>query len=328
MRIRPTSLDKAIDVADPESPSSELHVAILMGTYNGARFLSEQLASLARQKHRNWTLHVSDDGSVDNTLELLDAERSLWGNERLKVGQGPRRGFVANFLSLACSEEVQADCFAWCDQDDIWCDDKLEVALAWLKSIPEGTPALYCGRTEMICESGLYAGHSPLFTHPPHFANALVQSIAGGNTMVFNQAARVLMQEAGANLAVPSHDWWVYQLVSGAGGFIHYDPEPKVLYRQHDENLVGANSSWAARLLRMRMVFSGRFCEWNEQTVSALESMQHRLNIESRNTLGYFKSARNKALPGRVLDCFRSGIYRQTLLGNLGLILATLLKKI
>jgi glycosyltransferase involved in cell wall biosynthesis len=328
MRVRPTSLDKAVHVADPESPSKGLHVAILMGTYNGARFLSEQLASLARQKHRNWTLHVSDDGSEDDTLELLEAERSSWGHERLKVRQGPRRGFVANFLALACNEEVQADCFAWCDQDDIWCDDKLEVALNWLKSIPEATPALYCGRTEMICESGLYGGHSPLFTRPPHFANALVQSIAGGNTMVFNQAARALLQEAGANLAVPSHDWWAYQLVSGAGGVIHYDPVPKVLYRQHDENLVGANSSWAARLVRMRMVFSGRFCEWNEQTVCALESMQHRLNLESRNTLGYFKSARNKALPGRVLDCLRAGIYRQTLLGNLGLILATILKKI
>lgn len=328
MTALPASLDTAVHVGDTALSCRGLHVAILLGSYNGERFFSEQLASLARQRHGDWILYISDDGSADRTLELLEAERSKWGDNRLKVLQGPGRGFVANFLSLVCCEDIQADFFAWCDQDDIWCDDKLEVALAWLKTIPEDTPALYCGRTEMICESGLYAGLSPLFTRPPHFANALVQSIAGGNTMVFNQAARALLQEAGANLAVPSHDWWAYQLVSGAGGVILYDPEPKVLYRQHDENLVGANSSWAARLVRMRMVFSGRFCEWNEQTVSALESMQHRLNLESRNTLGYFKSARNKTLPGRLLDCLRAGIYRQKLLDNLGLILAILLKKI
>jgi glycosyltransferase involved in cell wall biosynthesis len=328
MTALPTSLDTAVYVADTALPSASLHVAILMGTYNGERFLSEQLASIARQKHRDWTLHVSDDGSKDNTLGLLEIERSSWGDDRLTVVQGPKRGFVANFLSLACREDIQADFFAWCDQDDIWCDDKLEVAVAWLKTIPEGTPALYCGRTEMICESGLYAGRSPLFKLSPHFSNALVQSIAGGNTMVFNSAARALLQEAGANLAVPSHDWWAYQLVSGVSGAIRYDPEPKVLYRQHDENLVGANSSWAARIVRMRMVFLGRFCEWNEQTVNALETMQHRLNQDSRNALGYFKSARNKALPWRILDCLRSGIYRQTLLDNLGLIIAIILKKI
>jgi glycosyltransferase involved in cell wall biosynthesis len=328
MTALPTSLDTVVHVADTEFPSKALQVAILMGTYNGERFLSEQLASIARQKHPDWTLYVSDDGSKDNTLGLLEAERSSWCDGRLTVVQGPKSGFVANFLSLACREDIQADFFAWCDQDDIWCDDKLEVAVAWLKTIPEDTPALYCGRTEMICEFGLYAGLSTLFKLPPHFSNALVQSIAGGNTMVFNSAARSLLQEAGADLAVPSHDWWAYQLVSGVGGVIRYDPEPKVLYRQHDENLVGANSSWAALIVRMRMVFSGRFCEWNEQTVNALESMRHRLNQGPRSAFGYFKAARNKTLPWRILDCLRSGIYRQTLLGNIGLIFAIVLKKI
>jgi glycosyltransferase involved in cell wall biosynthesis len=328
MTALPASLGTAVYVADTALPSASSHVAILMGTYNGERFVSEQLASIARQKHPDWTLYVSDDGSKDNTLGLLEIERSSWGDDRLTVVQGPKRGFVANFLSLACREDIQADFFAWCDQDDIWCDDKLEVAVAWLKTIPEDTPALYCGRTEMICESGLYAGHSPLFKLPPHFSNALVQSIAGGNTMVFNSAARALLQEAGANLAVSSHDWWAYQLVSGVSGVIRYDPEPKVLYRQHDENLVGANSSWAARIGRMRMVFSGRFCEWNEQTVNALESMQHRLSQEHRATFEHFKVAPNQALLARLLSYLRAGIYRQTLLGNLGLILAIFLKKI
>lgn len=304
------------------------HVAILMCSYNGERFLAEQIDSFERQTHRNWSLVVSDDGSQDGTLEILKAYIDSWGQERLKIVQGPQQGFVKNFLSLTCSTDIDAEFFAWADQDDIWSEDKLHVALAWLQTIPKHIPALYCGRTKLIDESGTPIGFSPRFCLPPSFANALVQSISGGNTMVFNQAARDLLQKADDNLIIPSHDWWAYQLISGAGGAIHYDPEPRVLYRQHDENLVGSNASLSSRFQRLRMVFQGRFYEWNAQNIHALEAMHHHLSQEHQATLAHFKAARNEKLLRRFLGIRRAGLYRQTLFGNLGLILATLLKKI
>lgn len=310
------------------SDYSMAKVAILMCTYNGASFLAEQLRSFEYQTHRNWTLHVSDDGSQDGTLSLLQAFNAQGGAGRFQLVEGPQRGFVANFLSLTCRADIRADFYAWSDQDDIWKEDKLQQALVWLQTIPRHIPALYCGRTELICESGVPCGYSPKFSLPPHFSNALVQNIGGGNTMVFNQAARVLLQEAGDSLIVPSHDWWAYQLISGAGGAVHFDPEPMVLYRQHDENLVGTNSSWLARLQRLRMVFQGRFYEWNDQSIHALETMLHRLSPEHQATLGQFKAARSQKFLLRILGFKRAGLYRQTLFGNLGLILATLLKKI
>ncbi|SDN09658.1 Glycosyl transferase family 2 [Pseudomonas antarctica] len=303
-------------------------VAVLMCTYNGASYLADQLDSFERQTHSNWVVVVSDDGSADATLSLLENYRRNWGVERLKIVSGPSRGFAANFLSLTCRDDVDADFFAWSDQDDIWTDDKLEVALAWLQTIPKHIPALYCGRTQLISEVGKALGFSPRFCLPPGFSNALVQSIAGGNTMVFNQAARELLREAGAELNIPAHDWWAYQLVSGVGGAIYYDPEPKMLYRQHSDNLIGSNSGWSARLLRLRMVFQGRFYEWNEQNIRALESMQHRLREEHLATLVRFKAARGQTFFRRVLGIRLAGLYRQTFMGNLGLILATLLKKI
>ncbi|MFK3644198.1 glycosyltransferase family 2 protein [Pseudomonas protegens] len=299
-----------------------------MCTYNGDRFLIEQLASFERQTHHNWTLIVSDDGSQDETLKILQTYSSNRGANRLKVVSGPKRGFVANFLSLTSRRDIQANFYAWSDQDDIWREDKLQKALDWLQTIPEQTPALYCGRTELICEAGTTIGLSPKFSRPPHFSNALVQSIGGGNTMVFNQAARALLQEAGDNLMVPSHDWWAYQLISGAGGIIHYDTEPKVLYRQHNGNLVGSNSNWPARLRRLNMVFKGRYYEWNVQNICALETMQHRLSQEHKESLTNFKKARNQNIFGRLLGIWQTGLYRQTLFGNLGLIIATLFKKI
>lgn len=303
-------------------------VAVLMCTYNGESYLAEQLDSFERQTHSNWTLVVSDDGSHDATLSLLNGYGARWGAERIRVVSGPKRGFAANFLSLTCLDDIDADFFAWSDQDDIWDDDKLEVAVAWLQTIPKHVPALYCGRTQLISEVGTFLGFSPCFCLPPGFPNALVQSIAGGNTMVFNQAARDLMREAGSALSIPAHDWWAYQLVSGAGGVIRYDPESKIAYRQHSENLIGSNSGWSARLVRLRMVFQGRFYEWNEQNIRALESMQHRLREEHLATLARFKAARGQTFFRRVQGIRLAGLYRQTFMGNLGLTLATLLKKI
>lgn len=303
-------------------------VAILMCTYNGESFLAKQLASFQWQTYRAWTVYASDDGSEDGTLDLLHASSAQWGGGRLQIVDGPRRGYVANFLSLTCKADIKADFYAWADQDDVWKEDKLQKALTWLKSVPVGVPALYCGRTELICESGVSFGFSPRFRLAPHFSNALVQNIGGGNTMVFNQAARALLLEAGDNLIVPSHDWWAYQLVSGAGGVVHYDPVPTVLYRQHTENLVGSNSSWMARLKRLRMAFQGGFYEWNTQNICALDTMRHRLSQEHQAKLDQFKAARKKKLFSRILGFQRAGLYRQTLCGNLGLIFATLLKKI
>lgn len=303
-------------------------VAILMCTYNGALFLAEQLDSFERQTHRNWTLHISDDGSLDGTLDLLQATKIKWSTEKFQIVEGPQRGFVANFLSLTCRADISADFYAWSDQDDIWKNNKLQQAIAWLQTISSDTPALYCGRTELICELGVPCGHSPKFCLPPHFSNALIQNIGGGNTMVFNQAARALLQEAGDSLTIPSHDWWAYQLISGAGGIVYYDPEPMVLYRQHNENLVGSNTNWPARLQRLCMIFRGRFCDWNNQSIRALETMRHRLTPEHQVTLGRFKTARRKNFFLRVCGFYKAGLYRQTLLGNLGLIFAILLKKI
>jgi glycosyltransferase involved in cell wall biosynthesis len=303
-------------------------VAILMCTYNGALYLSEQLDSFERQTYRNWSLYVSDDGSKDRTQALLQRYGELWGEHRLKVLGGPRAGFVRNFLSLTCRPEIEADYFAWSDQDDVWSCEKLQVAVEWLSSIPSDVPAVYCGRTQIICEGGIHRGLSPSFLLPPHFKNALVQSIGGGNTMVFNKAARNLIVEAGAELDVPSHDWWCYQLITGVGGVVHYDPQPRVFYRQHEANVIGSNADWKARFRRLAMVFQGRFYDWNTQNIRALESMNHRLGKDHRRTLELFKAARKQSLPARMACLFKAGLYRQTVLGNLGLLLATLLKKI
>lgn len=303
-------------------------LAILMCTYQGERFLREQLESIKAQTVGDWILHVSDDGSTDSTLAILDEYRREWGEKRMTVRRGPERGFRANFLSLACEPSIEADYFAFADQDDVWDADKLEVALRWLESMPAGTPALYCGRTRLIDEAGRPIGYSPLFPKPFVFENAIAQSGGGGNTMVFNAAARALLIEAGADVVVQTHDWWAYILVSGCGGAVHYDRTPKVGYRQHGRNIVGSNASWAGRLRRLHRILLGQFRTMNDRNIAALARVHHRLSPRGRAVLDEFARARERSLIPRLLGIRRSGIYCQTPISNLALMSAALFKKL
>ncbi|WP_046802978.1 glycosyltransferase family 2 protein [Achromobacter sp. LC458] len=303
-------------------------VAILLCTYNGGTYLAEQLASFREQSHTAWKVWVSDDGSTDNTHDVLAAHREAWGADRLAVFPGPRKGFAANFMSLVCREEISADYYAMSDQDDIWHADKVERAVRWLNTVPADVPALYCTRTELVDDNGEKLGYSPLFKRPPSFANAMVQNVAGGNTMVFNDAARDLLKAAGANVQVVAHDWWVYIVVSACGGKVFYDPTPSLLYRQHAENLIGANAGVGARLVRIGKLFQGHLKAWIDQHVIAIQPLLARLPPDNRSLFNRFTTARQRSLIPRVFGILRSGIYRQTGLGNIGLLVAAIFNRI
>ena len=303
-------------------------VAILLCTYHGQHYLADQLDSFAAQSHTNWEVWASDDGSQDDTHAILKTYCDKWGGDRLSIHFGPAEGFAANFLSLTCKASIQADYYAYSDQDDIWEADKLQRAMDCLLAIPEGIPALYCSRTRLVDAKNQDIGFSPLFTRPPSFANALMQNIGGGNTMVFNSAARNLLCEAGKDFDVVIHDWWAYMVVSGCGGKVFYDSYPSLRYRQHGGNLIGMSSGWLARLVRIRMLWQGQFRNWNDRNIPALQQLRSKLTPENREILDRFSIARNCWLLPRLIGLKRSGIYRQTLLGNLSLIAAAIFKKI
>ncbi|MCL2296794.1 MAG: glycosyltransferase family 2 protein [Proteobacteria bacterium] len=296
-------------------------VAILLCVYQGEAFLAQQLDSIASQTHRHWKVYVSDDGSTDRTRAILEDYQSQWGADRLHITDGPQRGFAANFLTLLCRGEVRADFYAYCDHDDLWAPDKLERALRFIAPLPSEKPALYASRTRLIDESGASLGFSPRFMRPPAFANALVQNIGGGNTMLFNEAASRLLKSAGV-VDVTAHDWWTYLVVSGCGGAVFYDPNPSMQYRQHAKNQMGTNRGLTARLTRIRMLLDGQFRTWNTRNLTALHALRSQLTPENQKILDTFTAVRSDSLFTRLAALRRSGVYRQTLGGNLGLLVA------
>ena len=296
-----------------------------MATHDGEAYLTEQLASLRSQTWLNIDLLLSDDGSTDGTLEALREFASAWPKGHVTIVPGPCNGFAENFRSLILRHEAaSADYVAFCDQDDIWKDDKLENAIAWLSSRPDGKPALYCGRT--LNFAGQRRWMSPLFPYQPCFANALVQSIAGGNTMVMNRSAFDLVQTAARRARFVSHDWLAYLIVTGAGGEVFYNPEPDVLYRQHDTNLVGANNTWTSLIPRLLFILDGRFREWTDMNVQTLRANIDLLTPHARQVLDRFCAARQAPLHRRIVGVRQSGVFRQTRKGQAALIIAALLK--
>lgn len=301
---------------------AEEEVAILMGCRDGARFLPEQLASIAAQSHRRWRLCASDDGSSDATRRIIEAFAAAHPGQ-VEIREGPRAGFAANYLALAGDPAIRADWYAFADQDDVWLPDRLARGIARLAPFPPGEPALYGGRTLLIDAAGRETGRSPRFRTAPGFGNALVQSIAGGNTMLFNQAAKQLLERA-RPATVVAHDWWIYMLVSGAGGRVVYDPEPTVRYRQHGANAIGDNQGFAARLRRMRMLAGGKLAEYGDINLAALERAFPLLTPAARAQVERLRRGRRRPFLGRLRAAPRLGLYRQTRGGTLTLWLALL----
>ena len=304
-------------------PAKEPQVTILLCTYNGGLFLEEQLASIAAQTHQNWRLIISDDGSHDETLDIL--QRGIADRSKIEIRSGPQLGPCKNYMSLVTDGRIEGDYFAFCDQDDIWQPDKIERAVAGLSGLLDAEPALYCSRLRLIDANGQHLGYSRRWTKPPSFENALVENIASGNTIVMNSRARQLLVQAG-NLDVAMHDWWAYMLIAGAGGFVRFDEIPSTLYRQHQVNAIGVERGFGAIGKRFKRLWSQSFAEKTEMNISALQSCRHLLRAENRFILDFFVALRTSSAIFRLLSLRKAKIYRQTVLDQVSLIFAVAMK--
>lgn len=216
-------------------------VAILMSTYNGEKFISEQIASLEKQTFSNWKLYVRDDGSTDRTIEIV--KKYCREDRRIKLIEDnknlkPTRSFLA-LLNM-----VDADYYFFCDQDDYWLKDKLTLMLNRIKEYDNSLPqVVYCN---------LKCVDSDLVPQKYNFEN-LIGKIYGKNrfigndmpgcVMLFNKATKDLSQKYKPDYDnIIMHDWWI-ALIAQTFGQVHFLDKKLIYYRQHDDNAVGAGKS-------------------------------------------------------------------------------------
>ena len=319
-------------------------IAVLLATYNGGKFLGEQLSSIDAQTVDNIDIWLSDDGSSDDTISIAKEYQKNWtkGTFHILRRFGPLQRHAdndqktemkpltanENFRYLMLHNGIDADFFAFCDQDDIWDSEKLAEAKQYVSTQDPDKPCLFCSRTKIIDGIGNYLRLSFLFKKPPTFNNAIVQNIAAGNTILMNKKAMELIRSASRKADFVSHDWWCYLMVTGANGNVFYSKNAKTNYRQHFNNLIGENASWQARMTRLKMVLAGRFQAWNTQNIGALTKIDFLLSEEARNVLADFDSLRRSGGLLGIVKLARSKIHRQTILGNISLYLACFLRKL
>ena len=304
-------------------------VAVVLGYYEGAKYIKDQVESILAQENVDVRVFIFDDASP---TPLTENDLSLEADafDRVRISRRNQNlGFQMNFLRGLQDVPGDYDFYAFSDQDDIWHPDKLSRAVAMVRVSSNISPVLYGARTE-AWDKTLSApmGVSPLFKLAPNFGNALVQSIMGGNTMVMSRTCRALISQANYETIPVSHDWWCYQLASGADGSVIYDDWPCLKYRQHAGNVVGSNRGWGARLTRLRRLLSGEFRSWNSQNIAALEKNVELLTHDNQKRLREFRRARDGKLLTRVLVPLKHKISRQTTLGQLGLLLGLTLGRV
>lgn len=289
-----------------------------MATFNGARYLLEQLESLAEQTRLPNLLIVSDDGSTDNTREIV-LQFADGAPFEVRLLNGPCLGYGANFASLLEHMPDDIDVVALSDQDDVWLPEKVQGALDGLARVPD-RPALYGGRTVEASATLDVRRLSRVPGIAPSFRHALARNIAGGNTMALNRAAIGLMRHAAGQLrSNPVHDWWIYQVVTGCGGVVVFDDCPHVLYRQHGSNQVGANAGLSAFVSRLRDLVKGRYRDWTDANLDNLHAVRDRLLPESAVLLDQVTALRTLPLLARLSAFARTGVHRDGTLGQAGL---------
>ncbi|MCW2665409.1 MAG: spsA, partial [Frankiales bacterium] len=224
-------------------------VQVLLPVFDGERHLAELVDSLGRQEHRPTSLLVRDDGSSDRGLDVLREAAARCNLPLRLLPPGPRLGPFRSFLQLLAEADPDVDLVAFADQDDVWLPDKLARAVRALDGVP--SPACY-GSSVQVTDARL----RPLSRTAgppggPSFLHALVEAIAPVSTVVLPQATRRLLLQRLPDAHVYP-DLWCYQVCVALGRFL-YDPEPSLLYRQHDSNALGlATTTWGRWTGRLR----------------------------------------------------------------------------
>ncbi|MDP5307127.1 glycosyltransferase [Paracoccus spongiarum] len=294
-------------------------IAILLASFQGARHIAAQLASIEGQSYPHWRLIVSDDGSRDDTRAIIAAFAARHPSGQVVLSAGPGQGATRNFLHLIDLAPA-GTAIAFCDQDDVWFPHKLARAAEALDRLAE--PAHYAARTVIARDDLVPVTESRRFERPFGFRNALVQACMAGNTSVFNAAAARLLKAGSAaarSAAIESHDWWAYQLSSGAGARLIHDGRPALLYRQHARSEMGRNDTAAAMARRFGKLFAGDYGLWVAANLAALAPMHGHLTPENREILDGFAAA--LALPGPLAArrMRALGLYRHTAAGTAAL---------
>lgn len=257
-------------------------ILVLLSSYNGEKYLEEQIDSILAQEDVKVHLLVRDDGSKDSTVQILEKYKNKGS---LDFYSGENMGWQRSFMHLVATAP-SFDYYAFSDQDDYWKPNKLKVAIRQLKKMPIAVPNLYMSNL-IYWKNGNELGMTLPSAIRTDAYHSLLFCESFGCTMVFNNSLMQLIQTRLPEIKV-SHDFWFVQVASLMGN-IHYDKDAYILYRQHGDNQLGADKFFTER--------------WKNRFDGYIKLFKtHRLDIQAKELIRCYGEAMSSDNQ-RIVEC-------------------------
>ena len=274
-----------------------MKVNILMSTYNGQQFLAEQIRSIQEQSYTDWTLFIRDDGSSDNTKEILkDFERQDSRIHLIDSDKSDNLGVIKSFHKLVNHD--RADYYFFSDQDDVWLPNKLELSLKEAQNYPADLPLMVYMDLKVVNQDLEIMTESMVKSQSHHANTELVQeltenTVTGGVAMI-NHALAEMWQETDDILM---HDWYLALLASAFGNLVFID-QPGELYRQHSDNVLGARtlSKRFKKWIRPHILFAVYWDLIKNSQKQARHLLQMPLSQSNRELIEAFVTIMDKSM--------------------------------
>lgn len=296
-------------------------VVVLLSTFNGEKYLNEQLMSLREQTYKKIQVLVRDDGSTDKTTEILEE----WHNkypEWISWYAGKNIGYKKSFMMLLYNAPL-ADYYAFCDQDDWWKKEKVEVAVNRLRNI--GEISVYSSNVTYSDAELVVKGRSRFYNNNT-FWKALLYNQAVGCTMVIsNELRNAIMKVNIMDInfdEIYSHDCWIYRLCFAFDGRSYFDSDSYILYRQHGENQIGGSAcninTWIERANKLK----GKNRNIKLKTARELERCYGKLIMQESQSIIHEFNRYDKNIFTRLKFASKKEIYTDSIIANICLWIA------
>lgn len=268
---------------------NENTVAILMSTYNGAKYLKDQLQSIINQSYSNWHLYIRDDGSSDETVEIIKSYAKKDSRISIIYDTLGNIGSVRSFFYLL--EQVDSNFYMFSDQDDYWKQDKIQKSILLLKQHNHKRKPICVYTNLQIVDDNLEGNELLLTKTWQDFPKLFFTNNLYGCTMLFNNFLKEKIKFNRLNYDnIYVHDWWL-ALVCAIFGEIYYLDEPTILYRQHYGNQIGATSKNINVLIK-RLFSKSKDEKSLQSTILFAEELEklYGAELKSSNIQGYVKN--------------------------------------
>ena len=259
-------------------------VNILLSTYNGARYIEEQLESIRTQTYSNYHVYIRDDGSTDETVEVIHQFIKKYAmEEKITLTQGENVGFCKSFF-LLLNQAKTGNYWAFCDQDDVWYPDKLKLAVDWMQGKEEqDIPLLYLSAFELanedLSEREVYKTKNFAY----RFENSITSNLFFGFATMINRRLYERLILANPEM-IKYHDWFSAMIVA-AFGYYHISHHISAVHRQHEDN--------SSPLVFLKKIPHGirllkGDCFYTKQAQEFMRLFGQELTPEQREVLGWF----------------------------------------